>query len=94
MKVEILHTHKNELYDELEYELFLSLFEQDQPLLSSVILHPMDNNEALSHYARLARLEQELQPGKLAALLKQSTTLPPLDHLLHLLDQGQQAARR
>jgi DNA mismatch repair ATPase MutS len=89
MKVEILHTHKNELYDELEYELFLSLFEQDQPLLSSVILHPMANNEALSHYARLARLEQELQPGKLATLLKQSTTLPPLDHLLHLLDQGQ-----
>lgn len=89
MKVEILHKHRNELYDELDYELFLSLFVQNQPLLSSVILRPMDENGAVSHYAELTRLEQKLQPGKLDKILEQSSTLPPLEHLLPLVERGQ-----
>ncbi len=89
MKVEILRKHRNELYDELDYELFLSLFVQNQPLLSSVILRPMDENGAVSHYAELAGLEQKLQPGKLDKILEQSSTLPPLEHLLTLVERGQ-----
>ncbi len=89
MKVEILHKYRNKLYDELDYELFLSLFEQNQPLLSSVILLPMDENEALDHYAELTGLEQKIQPGKLDKLLEQSAALPPLEHLLNLIKRGQ-----
>ena len=89
MKVEILHRQKNELYEELDYPLFLSLYEQNQPLLSSVILRPMDEKEAVDHYERLAGLERKLQPGKLNIILHQSATLPPLDHLLNLIEAGQ-----
>lgn len=88
MKVEILHQHKNELYDELDYPLFLSLYEQNQPLLSSVILRPMDEKEAVYHYDRLANIALKLRPGKLDIILHQSTTLPPLDHLLNLIEAG------
>jgi len=88
MKVEILHRYKNELYDELDYPLFLSLYEQNQPLLSSVILRPMDEKEAVDHYERLAGLEGKLHPGKLDIILHQNATLPSLDHLLNLIEAG------
>jgi len=89
MKVEILRRQRNELYEELDYDLFLSLFNQNQPLLSSIILRPMNTEEGISHYAQLAAMEEKIKPEKRRAILSQSTTLPALNHLLDFFEKGQ-----
>ena len=89
MKVEILQNHKNDLHDELDYDLFLSLFVQDQPLLSSIILRCLDKEEAVSHYEQLAKLEQKFQPEKIDTICAKSAALPALDHLLNSFAKGE-----
>jgi len=89
MKVEILNKYKNNLHEELDYELFLSLFEQNQPLLSSVVLRPMDEKEAVVHYAQLEKLEKKFPLEKRDILLKCSANLPALNHLLNLIEKKQ-----
>jgi DNA mismatch repair ATPase MutS len=89
MKVEIFQHHKNDLHDELDYDLFLSLFVQDQPLLSSIILRCLDKGEAVSHYEQLAKLEQNFQPEKIDTICAKSAALPALDHLLNSFAKGE-----
>ena len=89
MKVEILRQHRNELHDELDYDLFLSLFRKNQPLLSSVILRPMNKEEAVDHYAQLTAMEEKLNPGKRETILKQSAALPALDHVFTPFEKEQ-----
>ena len=89
MKVEILRQHRNKLHDELDYDLFFSLFRQNQPLLSSVILHPMNKEEAVNHYAQLTEMEENLSPEKREAILTQSAALPALNHVFTLFEKEQ-----
>lgn len=51
---------KNEIFRELGFESFLSLFEADFPILGEVVLDPMDEAEARGHYNRLILLDEKL----------------------------------
>ena len=94
MKVEILRQQRNKLHYELDYDLFLSLFAQDQPLLSSVILRPMDKEKAIDHYAQLAKIEQQIGPENRDTILRQGATLPALEQILSLFKKEIESYRR
>ncbi len=89
MKVEILKDGiAYDLYSELDYPLFLSLFEQNQPLLPSVLLSPMSRKDGIEHYSQLEELESRVGVGATGPLLELSSQLPSLNHLLGFLENG------
>ena len=89
MKVEILRQHRNALHDELDYDLYLSLFRKNQPLLCSMILRPMAEDAAVNHYAQLAEMEDKFHPAEREKNLDQSAALPAIDHLFNLFKKEQ-----
>lgn len=89
MKIELQRSQiKQTLYTELGYSGFLSLFEQAQPLLHTVTLHPLGEEEAKRHYAHLIELEAFFPEKEVVELLGLCSVLPGLEHCLPLLVQG------
>ena len=89
MKIELQRKQiEQTLFTELGYTGFLSLFEHVQPLLHTVTLHPMEEEEAKRHYAHLIELEARFPEKEVVELLGLCSALPCLEHSLPLLVQG------
>jgi len=80
-----------DIFDELDFNGFLSSFDLGIPLLPRKILRPMTKEEGTSHFRRLYDLQAKVDHGELEIkkLIEQTRRLPLLDPLMMFFkDQG------
>ncbi len=106
MKLEFeQHIVPPDIFEELDFDGFLSFFDLEIPLVPRRILRPMTRQQGRSHFAQLYDLQAKIDDGKLEIkrLIDQARRLPLLDSLMvffkdqgleqfHLYDLGRFAA--
>ncbi len=89
------------IYQELDFNGFLSLLETDLAMIPHLVLRPMNKGETEKHFSRLTNLKGQIvkHKGNLEIMIQLGQQLPPIDYLLpffkdqqleiyHLFDLG------
>ncbi len=85
MKLEFeQNTVNSDLFEELDFKGFLSLFDLEIPLLPRKILRPFNREQGESHFRKLSDFQVMIKQGKLdiEKLISQSSNLPLLDFVI------------
>ncbi len=80
----------SELYNELGFEGYLSLFQREITMVGHCVLKSMGPQEAQKHYQRLIQLDSQIRvhQANLEALVQLGTKLPSLDSVLPFFRDG------
>lgn len=78
----------NALNRELDFRLFLDLFDLNIPLIPSKILRPMDKQSGIAHFTALSEVASFFTGQQIKVLTEESGELPNLDELMPFFQSG------